>query len=231
MTKLGLLATALALSGCGLIDSDVTNFDLTLPDKAFSVDASGWQVDQGLADTFLMTNCSGAPMVCMTAATTACPMNCSGTCSTATNTCELGLDVGLYQMIDLVTEKPELKEINDRAVIEVEIDAVSYAVTANTLNVETPEMKVYVAPMSIMDPDDPMAKQIGTIGAVPAGATVALRDMTFTADGRATLIATMSSFKNPFNIIVGSQIVLGSGDMVPTGKLDALVQIRAHAGL
>ena len=34
------------LSGCGLIDSDVTNFDLTLLDKQFSVDAAGWQVDQ-----------------------------------------------------------------------------------------------------------------------------------------------------------------------------------------
>lgn len=231
MTKLGLLAAALALSGCGLIASDVTNFDLTLPDKAFSVDASGWQVNQSQADTFLMTDCSGAPMVCMTAATSACPMNCSGTCSTATSTCELGLDVGLYKMIDLVTEKPELKEINDRAVIEVEIDAVSYAVTENTLTVETPEMKVYVAPMSIMDPDDPMAKHIGTIASIAAGATVAKRDMTFTPDGRAALVATMSSYKNPFNIIVGTQIVLSSGDMVPTGKLDAVVQIKAHAGI
>ncbi len=231
MTKLGLYAVAIALSGCGLIDSDITNFDLTLPDKAFSVDASGWQVNQSQADTFLATDCSGAPTVCMTAATSACPMNCTGSCSPTTSTCELGLDVGLYQMIDLITEKPELKEINDRAVIEVEIDAVSYAVTANTLNVETPEMRVYVAPMSIMDPSDPMAKHIGTIAPVAAGATVALRDMTFTADGRAALIATMSAYKSPFNIIIGSQIVLASGDMVPTGRLDALVQIRAHAGL
>jgi len=220
-----------ALSGCGLIDSDVTNFDLTLPDKAFSVDATGWQVDQGQADTFLMTNCSSAPMVCMTAATTACPMNCTGTCSTTTSTCELGLDVGLYKTIDLVTEKPELKEINDRAVIEVKIDSVSYAVTMNTLTVETPEMKVYVAPMSIMDPEDPMAKHIGTIAAVPALATVSLREMTFTPDGRAALIAIMSTYKNPFNIIVGSQLVMSSGDMVPTGKLDAVVRIKAHAGL
>ena len=231
MTKPGFLVAAFALSGCGLIDSDVTNFDLTLPDKQFSVDASGWQVNQSQADAFLMTNCSGAPTVCMTAATNACPMNCTGTCSSATNTCELGLDVGLYKTIDLVTEKPELKEINDRAVIEVEIDAVTYAVTANTLNVETPEMKVYVAPMAIMDPDDPMAKHIGTIAPVPAGAMVAPRDMTFTTTGRADLIAIMSSYKNPFNIIVGSQIVIGSGDMVPTGRLDAVVQIKAHAGL
>jgi hypothetical protein len=231
MTKLGYLVIAFAASGCGLIDSDVTNFDLTLPDKQFSVDASGWQVDQQQANAFLMTDCSSAPMVCMTAATNACPMNCSGSCSATTSKCELGLDVGVYKTIDLVTEKPELKEINDRAVIDVEIDSVTYAVTTNTLNVQTPEMKVYVAPMSIMDPSDPMAKHIGTIAPVPAGATVAPRDMMFTTTGRAELIATMSSYKNPFNIIVGSQIVMTSGSMVPTGRLDAVVQIKAHAGL
>ena len=47
-----------------------------------------------------------------------------------------------------------------------------YEVTSNTLNVETPPMTVYVAPMSVMDPEDPMAKLIGTIDAVPAGTTV-----------------------------------------------------------
>lgn len=229
MHYLRLFAAAVALSGCGLIDSSVTNFDLTLPDKPFSVDASGWQVTQSQADVFLGYPCS-SDSVCMTAADMACPMNCSGMCG-ASSTCDLGLDVALYKTIDLVTEKPELKQINDRAVISVQIDSVNYAVTGNTLNVETPEMKVFVAPMSIMDPHDPMAKQIGTIDPVPAGATVASREMTFTADGRASLIATMSSYKNPFNIIVGSQIVMSSGDRVPTGKLDAIVQIKAHAGI
>ena len=50
MTYLRLCLAALVLPACGLIDSDVTNFDLTLPDKAFSVDASGWQVDQATRD-------------------------------------------------------------------------------------------------------------------------------------------------------------------------------------
>lgn len=231
MTILRLYAAAIALSGCGLIDSNVTDFDLSLKDKQFTVDASGWQVNQSQADTLLMTDCSSAPNVCMTAATSACPMNCSGTCSATTSTCELGLDIGLYKTIDLVTEQPELKEINDRALIEVTVDAVTYTVTANTLNVETPAMRVYVAPMSIMDPDDPMARHIGTIEAVPAGAVVATRDMTFTAGGRAALVEIMGAYKNPFNIIVGSQIVMSSGDMVPTGRLDAAVTIKAHAGL
>ncbi|HEY5922172.1 MAG TPA: hypothetical protein VIV11_10900 [Kofleriaceae bacterium] len=219
---------------CGLIDSDVTNFNLDLPDKQFSVDASGWQVNQMAADTFLNMSCSSSPSICSSAATQACPMNCSGRCG-ASSRCELELNISAYKGIDLVTEKPELKQIDDRPVISVEVDSVRYTVTANTLNVNTPEMGVYVAPITVMDPKDPMAKQIGIIEAVPAGATVAAKDMAYTPNGKQTLVDTMSSYKSPFNVIVGTSatnpIVITAGQPVPMGKLDAVIQIRAHAGL
>ena len=149
--------------------------------------------------------------------------------------CELELNISAYKPIDLVMEKPELNSINDKPVIKVTIDSVAYSVTSNTLNVATPEMGVYVAPITVMDPKDPMAKQVGIIASVPAGATVATRDMTYTADGKQVLIDTMSTYKNPFNVIVGTSkdnpIVIKAGDSVPMGKLDAVIQIRAHAGL
>ncbi len=230
--RFALLGTVLggSVTGCGLISSDVTNFDLTLPDKSFSVDASGWQVDQQAADQFLGMSCLSSPMICMSAATTACPMNCTGECGSQ-NKCVLNLDVGVYQSIDLVMEKPELKSINDEPIIKVTIDSVMYRVPQNTLNVDTPQMNVYVAPMSVMDPDDPMAKLVGTIPPVAAGATVAMAELAFTADGKQRLVDTMSTYKNPFNIIVGSTLRIEDGDMVPTGRLDAIVQIKAHAGL
>ncbi|HSD87993.1 MAG TPA: hypothetical protein VLB44_10785, partial [Kofleriaceae bacterium] len=165
MTYLRICLGALALSGCGLISSDVTNFDLTLPEKSFSVDASGWQVNQQAADLFLNTSCASAPSICMSVSST-CPMNCTGECSTTTSKCVLHFNVGVYQLIDLVMEKPELKSINDEPVIKVTIDSLTYRVPQNTLNVDTPQMNVYVAPMSVMDPKDPMAKQIGTIAPI-----------------------------------------------------------------
>src|SRR5690606_8935218 len=168
MTYLRLCLLAV-VPACGLIDSDVTNFDLTLPDKAFSVDASGWQVDEQAADTFLSMSCGSAPMICSSAATQACPMNCEGSCSETSSMCELELNVAAYKGIDLVMEKPELNQINDKPVIKVAIDSITYAVTANTLSVATPEMGVYVAPITVMDPKDPMATQIGVIPEVPAG--------------------------------------------------------------
>ena len=225
-------------SGCGLIDSDVTNFDLTLPDKQFSVDASGWQVNQMAADTFLDMSCAGAPNICSSAATQACPMNCTGRCGRRRASASFELNVSAYKCIDLVTEKPELKQINDEPVIKVTIDSVRYSVTdPNTLNVATPEMGVYVAPITVMDPKDPMAKQIGTIIAVGSGGCHrrGARHGVHARTAAQILIDTMSTYKNRSTSSSAPRRERPDrdqvGQMVPTGKLDAVIQIKAHAGL
>jgi hypothetical protein len=223
-------ALVLASTGCGLISSDVTNFDLTLPDKKFSIDASGWQVDEAMAQTLLNTPCGSAPSVCNTAAQQVCDMGCSGTCN-ASQRCELNLDVSLYQAVNLLSEKPELKSINDQPVIKVTIDSVTYDVTTNTLNVDTPELKLYVAPMSVMDPKSPDAVEIGTIPPIPAAITSSEQSIEFNAEGRQRLVSIMSTFKTPFNVIIGSSLTVTAGQRIPTGKLDAVVHIRAHAGI
>lgn len=241
MTYLRLCLGALLVSGCGLIDSNVSDIDLTLRDKSFSVDASGWQVSQMQADAFLNTACTGGSTnVCTAAASTACPMNCTGVCG-STNRCELYLDVSVYKGIDLLAEQPELKTINDKPIIQVTVDSVTYAVMTNSLNVATPVLGVYVAPVNVMDPHNPMATKIGTIQAVPAGTTVASRDMMYVDGGKEALIEIMSTYKNPFNVIVGTpvpdplhpeeQLVVKAGDPLPMGRLDAVIQIKAHAGI
>jgi hypothetical protein len=230
MTYLRFCAAALVLSanGCGLISSDVTNFDLTLPDKKFSLDTGSWQVSQTAANALLTTPCT-SDQVCNSAVTTACSMGCAGMC--AMNTCELLLNVAVHQPVDLVMEKPELKTINDQPVINVTIDSVQYEVTQNTLNVDTPPMTVYVSPMSVMDPKDPTAKAIGTIDPVTAGMTFPPREMTYTPEGKQALIDIMSTFKTPFNVLVGATLTVSSASMLPSGKLDAVVHIKAHAGI
>ncbi len=227
----GLAAVALS-AGCGLIDSDVTNFALSLPDKQFTIDATGWQVDQQQASTFLQTSCGAMPTVCSQAVMQACMDGCSGSCNASSQRCELALEVSLYRPIDLINEQPELKSIDDEPVIDVQIDSVTYEVTSNTLTVATPEMTVYVAPMSVMDPMDPQAKPIGKIPPVAAGTlTMAPVNLAFTATGKADLIAMMRNFKTPFNVIVGTTLVVSDQSMLPSGKLDAVVHIKGHAGL
>ena len=51
--------------------------------------------------------------------------------------------------------------------------------------------------------------------------------MVFTADGKAELVSIMSTFKTPFNVIVGSTLTIGAGTPIPTGRLDAVL---SHQG-
>ena len=53
--------------------------------------------------------------------------------------------------------------------------------------------------------------------------------MMFTADGKQNLVTIMGNYMTPFNVIVGSTILIKSGDPIPTGKLTAEVDITAHA--
>jgi hypothetical protein len=226
------LCLGLSFGGCGLISSDVTNFDLTLQDKKFTIDASGWNVDPTAADLFLKRDCTAAPTLCSSAVQQACAMGCTGACGATSHTCEMSLDVSLSQSINLLTEKPELKSINDEPVIKVSIDSVTYDVTSNSLNVDTPEITVYVAPMSVIKPTDPLAKPIGTIAPIAKGeVTTSARPIKFTATGNAELTNIMASFKTPFNVLVGSSLVVKAGQPVPMGKLEAVVHIKGHAGI
>jgi hypothetical protein len=220
----------IALSGCSLISSNATTYDLDLPAQTFSVDASGWQVQTASINDYLAKSCSPTSTLCASAANAACPMNCTGSCDMAQQTCDLGLDIALHQTVDLLSEKPELKSIDGATtVLQVTVDSVDYEITANSLSIDTPPLTVYVAPMSVMDPKDALAKMVGTIDVVPAGTTVLATAMKFSPDGQATLSATLADFKNPFNIIVGGTLLLAHGDGVPKGKLDASVHVRAHA--
>jgi hypothetical protein len=232
LTRLVAVFMVTAVSACGLVDSNVADFNLALPEKQFTVDSATWNVNASTATPFLTTSCAAMPTICGQAAASVCKAaSCKGSCDAISKTCVLSLGVSNYKTIDLVTEKPELKTINDQPVIKVSIDRVSYSVATNTLNVDSPEMTIYVAPATVMSPTDAQAKAIGTIPSVKAGTTLPATDIVFTSTGRAELIATMSNFKVPFNVIVGSTLMVSSSTMIPTGKMDSGVQITAHAGL
>ena len=223
-------AVSVISGGCGLISSDVTNFDLMLPDKMFTVDASKWNVNGSAANTYLGQSCASAPTECAQWALAACTTECSGMCDTTTQKCDLLLDVSEYTGVDLVTEEPELSTINSEPIIKVSIDSVTYDITMNSLNVATPMFTVYVAPMTVTSATDPSAQAIGTIAPVPAGMSGSGLTMQYTSNGKQVLATIMGDYKVPFNVLVGAQLTITAGQQVPTGMLTADVHITAHAG-
>jgi len=236
-----LVAAVLSLglsAGCGLISSDVSNFDLTL-DKQFTIDAGNWKFDPAKASSLFTPDgklqglqCGSFSNVCSSVVTAACPMGCTGSCNRTTSLCELSLDISLSQPVDLSKEQPELQTLNSEPVIKVSIDSVSYDVASNNLNVATPEISVSVGPTTAVSATDAQVKVIGTIPAIPAGfVTMGRQQLVFTPTGKAQLIDIMSHFKTAFNVWAGSSILVTSGQALPTGQLAAVVHIAGHAGL
>lgn len=220
----------ISLAACGVIN-DATSIKLELPDKKFTISADAWQVAQPAADSFLAMPCDTATMACSTLADTLCEANCSGACNAA-NTCDLSLDISLAQPVNLVTDQPALKTFSDQSTIRISVDSVTFDVRTNDLTVDTPVLTVYVAPMSVTLSSDPMAIEIGTVATVPAGQlTAGPEPIDLSEAGRAALVKIMSSFKTPFNVLVGASIHLTEGELVPSGKLDAIVQITGYAGV
>lgn len=230
MRSLIALVLAVPLFGCGLVDPNITNFDLALPNKTFTIDSANWGLMN--ADQLTSQTCTVSPDPCAAAAEQACAMGtCIAQCNATSLTCDLTLFVSLFTPVDLLVEKPELATIQDEPVIDVTIDAITYRVMENTLNVATPEMKVYAAPMTVTRAGDPLAREIGTVPAIPAGMTMGETDVVLSPSGKATLAEFMGDFKTPFNIIVGSNLLVQQGDAVPAGKLVVNVGVKAHAGV
>ena len=61
--------------------------------------------------------------------------------------------------------------------------------------------------------------------------TVDATAVTLSPAGRTTLADFMGDFKTPFNIVVGSNLLVQTGDAVPSGRLVVKVNVKAHAGV
>ncbi|HLU68195.1 MAG TPA: hypothetical protein VKZ63_18050 [Kofleriaceae bacterium] len=229
MTRLIWLAGLLAGAGCGLISSDVADFDLSLPEREVRVDTADWE----LADMSQLpaVDCTGElEGVCATSVGEYCGAEdvCAGACG-GDDTCEVWIAVSLWHTFDLAAERPELEQIEGQPLVEVSIDRVSYEITENTLNVPSPPLVVYVAPEGVMSPADAQAQAIGTIPPIEPGVRVAEAEVELTEDGKAHLAERMKQYSTPFNLIVASDVVLRAGDPLPSGVLVATVKATAKA--
>jgi hypothetical protein len=221
------MALALGLAGCGLIDSDITDVSLRLPEREITVDTADWQLAG--AETMPAIDCSGPREdVCGEATAELCAgAGCSGACGG--ETCDLVVAVSLWNTFDLAAESAELQQLEGQSVVSVTIDRVWFEVPESSLSVDTPEMEVAIAPESVMGLAD--AEVFGTIPALAAGATVTEGDITLTPDGAQILSSYMKEYSTPFNLIVGTNLTVNAGDAIPTGRMVAVVHVEGRAGL
>ena len=215
---------ALSLSGCGLISSNVDDFQLSLPEKEFAVDTTSWGLPTGT--TVPDPGSCSSDDFCAAAAALCSAGDCAGTCSTESK-CQLDATVSLWRTVDMATERPELKTIDNQAGVRVTIKTIDFTIDENTLNVATPVLKIYVGPESATTTDPP-AVWVGHIDPLPPKSTTTA-DIKFDNGGDAVMSQYFSDYTTPFHIIVAGDLVVKAGDLLPEGRVSGRITGTAVA--
>jgi hypothetical protein len=167
----------------------------------------------------------------------------SGTvaCDANAKQCVATLAISQAQTIDLSKAQTPLPDAVLRfGISKVEIGKIAYWVGANSLNVATPPLQVFVAAQGAKDSHDPSAVQLGTVASLPAMSTSCadpadpkgdpaagaahVCDVPLTAAGQTALSGFVQNFRTPFALIVETTLVAKGGDPVPSGTLTVTVR-------
>ncbi len=220
------LAGLVGLAGC-VIDSKVDEVNLDLPERRVIVNTADWELtDEG---TMPSIECSAKSDLCAEHVEMWCGAEeiCGAECRQ--DTCEVNVLVALWNTIDLTVEQAALAQLEGRPLQTVTIDEVAFTVSENTLDVDSPVLTVSVAPTGVMSVGGGGAQPVGRIPSLPAGSTIDDESIELTPGGRMLLADRMRDYQTPFNLVVGSTVVLRAGDPVPSGRLVADLKVSAHA--
>lgn len=226
-----LLAAVFIMSGCGLVDPNITDFRFVTDDKEFTIDTADW----GLAGEAILPSvpCQQTNDMCMQASTTFCDpgeaAECSAMC-TAASTCRMTIQVALSNEVKLADES-EFQAVNDQPLADVSVEDVEYRVTENTLDSDSPVLDIYIGPLGTMSPDGEGARHIGSVPSIPAGVQVGFTPIELTEQGRNHLrnFIEGEEYKSPFNVIVATRLDFEAGDRLPAGRARIGVHIIANA--
>jgi hypothetical protein len=220
---------ALGISACGLIDSDVTETSFDLPPRMYSFDASTFNAPSGIASE---VPCGVAPVVDCCNPTPPLPApDCSATpltCEQNENgmmVCTATVPVSQASMINLGQEVPQLSGFT--GVVNIKIKRIGYTVTTNTLNVDLPDVVLYLAAQGVTDPADPSARKFGTLPAILAG-TTAVGDVILETNAGEVFNSFAQNLATPFNVIAATTLRVTHS---PTGKIDLTISGKLAASL
>jgi hypothetical protein len=212
------------VAGCGLISTDIASVDLSLPPQDFRIDSSDWMLPPG---TTPVVPCAGD---CSALASTVCAQGtCTAQCG-SDQVCFAKVPISLKNDFDLARDAPSYQDFASLPGLSVTVTGVSFDISENTLNLDTPSLSVYFGPTSITSPNDPGAELVGTIPAVRAGQTGHI-PVTFSANGPDVVKKYMDDFHTPFRVIVFAEVIVHAGQASPTGRMVGQVNASAKASV
>lgn len=222
------IAGAASLSGCGAISNLGTiTFDLPQQSFSFSTASSTWKAPPATFPAVscgtgqLVADCCNPPAPAPKPDCTATPLVCEG------GVCVLEFPIDASQTINLKMQVPSLSSLSGQTLATISISKVTYTIMS-TMNVDLPEVDVFIAPANVMTASDPNAKKFGSIPPSPANMTTT-GNMTLDPNGGAVFSQYASAFSTPFNFIAHATMIVKPGDPIPSGGVNATVTGKVSA--
>jgi len=223
---------ALTVGACDkIISPDVAEITFNLPPRNYSFNSSALGVPAGLSaevpcgdsSPVPFTDCCNPPAPlpapgCSANQQIACEQNENGT-----NVCTATATVSQSQTMNLGMEVSQLSGLT--GVVTISIKRIGYQVNSNTLDVDLPDVSLYLAPAGVTDASDPNAQKFGTMPAISAGSTPT-GDVVLEPNAKQVLASFTSNLQSPFNFIATTTLKVshaptGAIDMTITGQLSA----------
>jgi len=245
MKRLAFAALALVLPGCGLIDSSGIHYDYQFDPHDFVLnlgDNGAQMVPSVQCSTQPSDSCAQVPPPTVMNANTTLACDSSSTCS-ARLELRKALPIDLRNAMTPLPSEAVSIGINLVDLRKIDYWVVPPGAGAMELNVATPPIDLYVAPMPAKDEHDPQATLLGTVGTLPAGSTACsdpadpqppadpkskgfiVCEVPLNGPGKDALGGFVKNFRNaPFQIIAHTVITVAGGTPLPSGSLDFFVQ-------
>jgi hypothetical protein len=214
--------------GCGLISSDVAEIKFNLPARMYSFDSSSFNVPAGISGEVpcgagqIVTDCCNPPAPLPAPDCSTNPITCEQN-ENGMDVCMAQAKVSQSQTMNLGQDVQQLSGLT--GVVSISIKRISYEVTMNTLDVNVPDVVLYLAPSGVTDPSDPSAKKFGTLPAIAAMTTTS-GDVVLEPNSAAVLESFTGNLQSPFTFIAATTLKVshspaGRIDMTITGQLAA----------
>jgi hypothetical protein len=211
-------------AGCGLIGTDLVSVSLDLPPQDFRIDSADWSLPPGNTP---IIPCAGD---CTALSAAVCnQQNCTVECG-SDQVCFAKVPISLTNDFDLARDAPSYQQVATLPAVSVTVQSVTFDISENTLNLDTPSLAVYFGPTSITAPSSPGAQLVGSIPAVAAGQTGRVA-VTFSSGGANIVKTFMDDFHTPFRVIVYGVVAVHGGQASPTGRMVGQVNASAKASL
>lgn len=209
-------------AACGLVSSDIASVMFDLPERSYSFDTTkaGWNLPPAMLPSIPCTD----DATCRAAAPAGVDAGMLF-CDTGTSACALKVTVEtMPQTINLKMDAQGLGSLNSQSAIDVTINKIQYDVTKNTMNVDLPDVELFVAPNGVTSTSDPQAKRFGTVPSTPSELTITAGAVTMDPVGQAAFVGFAHNFGTPFVFIARSVVIVRGGTPIPMGAVDITIK-------